>query len=43
MNGWDWNDPSFGQIALFGPACDALADPTAKAVALVSTCADAGR
>ena len=43
MNGWDWNDPSFGQIALFGSACDALADPTAKAVALVSTCADAGR
>jgi hypothetical protein len=43
MNGWDWNDPSFGQIALFGPACDALANPTAKPVALVSTCADAGR
>jgi hypothetical protein len=22
-NGWDWVDQSFGQIALFGEACDA--------------------
>jgi hypothetical protein len=40
-NGWDWNDPSFGQIALFGAACDRLADPMAKAMAIVHSCADA--
>jgi hypothetical protein len=40
-NGWDWNDPSFGQIALFGAACDGLANPTASAVALVHSCVDA--
>ncbi len=41
-NGWDWNDPSFGQLALFGAACDRLADPAARAVAIVHSCADAG-
>jgi hypothetical protein len=40
-NGWDWNDPSFGQIALFGAACDRLSNPMAKAVAIVHSCADA--
>jgi hypothetical protein len=40
-NGWDWNDPSFGQIALFGPACDRLANPGAMAVAIVNGCEDA--
>ena len=37
-NGWDWSDPSFGQIALFGPTCDRLADPMASPVAIVHTC-----
>lgn len=41
-NGWDWNDPSFGQIALFGAACDRLANPSASAVAVVHTCSDGG-
>jgi hypothetical protein len=41
-NGWDWNDPSFGQIALFGPSCDRLSNPMASVVALVHSCADAG-
>jgi hypothetical protein len=41
-NGWDWNDPSFGQVALFGAACDKLASPSASAVAVVNSCSDAG-
>jgi hypothetical protein len=41
-NGWDWNDPSYGQIALFGAACTKLASPSASAVAIVHSCSDAG-
>lgn len=42
-NGWDWNDPSFGQIMLFGPACDRLANPAANAEAIVQSCTDAAQ
>lgn len=43
MNGWDWTDAAFGELTLFGPACDrAIANPNIVVTARVG-CRDAGR
>lgn len=39
-NGWDWGKIEFGQIDLFGSACDRSRAPTAVARATVSSCRD---
>jgi hypothetical protein len=39
-NGWDWGSIDFGQIDLFGPACDRARAAGAKAIARVNSCRD---
>lgn len=42
-NGWDWTDRAFGEITLFGPACDnVIAARTTEVVANVVCEADGG-
>jgi hypothetical protein len=37
VNGWDWVDQAYGEIAFFGPACDSAAgNPTAHVTGTVS-------
>jgi hypothetical protein len=38
-NGWDWTDTTFGRIAFFGAACDAVAASTSDPEVMVG-CAD---
>lgn len=39
-SGWDWGSIEFGQIDLFGVACERARAPAAKAIARVSSCRD---
>jgi hypothetical protein len=38
QDGWDWVDQAFGELAFFGPACDAASRNSASSVTGVVTC-----